>query len=92
MARTYKLKKRRLEEGLYKIGEIAKETRVLPSTVRYYTDLGLLTVAGRSEGGHRLYAREETVNRIHTIQALSKGHWDLSALKDHLEKESGRIH
>ena len=40
-------KKERLKKGLLKIGEIAKEAGVLCSSIRYYTDVGLLQVAER---------------------------------------------
>ena len=43
------------ETGLLKISEIAEKAKVLPSTIRHYTDLGLLQFAATTEGGHRLY-------------------------------------
>ena len=37
-------KKMRMEIGLLKVGEIAREARMLTSTIRYYTEIGLLKV------------------------------------------------
>jgi CheY-like chemotaxis protein len=63
------------KKKLLKISEIANEAGVLPSTIRYYTDLGLLIVKGETPGGHRLYDRESTLSAIRKIQFLNKqGH------------------
>jgi len=60
--------------GLLKIGEMAEKAGLLPSTIRYYTDMGLLKVALISEGGHRFYRAEETLDRLQKIKRLlSKG-------------------
>jgi DNA-binding transcriptional MerR regulator len=42
-----------------KIGPFAKMLRVTPRTVRYYESLGLVRPCGRTEGGFRLYSRDE---------------------------------
>ena len=52
-----------------KISELAELAGVMPSTVRYYTDIGLLDFAGETPGGHRLYEKDFAValpnHRIH---------------------------
>ena len=60
----------RLANGLMKIGEIAKEAGVARSTVRYYTDIGLLRVVATTDGGYRLYDRLETVPKIQQLKAM----------------------
>jgi two-component system, OmpR family, response regulator len=59
-------------ENLLKISEVAKEAGVLPSTVRYYTDIGIISVKSETKGGHRLYDRDSTVNKIRKIQFLNQ--------------------
>lgn len=75
-------------EELLKISEVAHTAGVLPSTIRHYTDLGLLKVAGYTDGGHRLYARQETLDRIAKIQALSKRGLTLPEVKAEMEGRS----
>lgn len=39
----------------YSIGELAKRTGVGVPAIRYYEEIGLLPVAGRGPGGHRIF-------------------------------------
>jgi len=41
------------------IGEVAKELRLNPKTIRYYEEIGLLPEPRRSESGYRLYSEGE---------------------------------
>ncbi|NIM02564.1 MerR family DNA-binding transcriptional regulator, partial [bacterium] len=61
-------RKERMGKGLLKIGEIADLAGVTTSLVRYYTDIGLLRVAGYTKGGYRLYDREETIRIIRQVK------------------------
>lgn len=56
---------------LLKIGELAKRTGVLPSTINFYTTVGLIVATERSRGGYRLY-HPSTVQRVKTIQELQQ--------------------
>ncbi|MEU9555586.1 MerR family transcriptional regulator [Streptomyces fumanus] len=58
-----------MSEQTWSIGEIAARTGLSVKTVRYYSDSGLLPVAGRSSGGHRRYA-PEAVERLRLIRRL----------------------
>ena len=40
---------------LWKIGEIARHTKLSRQTIHNYTVLGLITEEDRTESGHRLY-------------------------------------
>jgi DNA-binding transcriptional MerR regulator len=80
-------KRERLRIGLLKIGEVAREAGVLRSTIRYYTDIGLLAVAEKlSPGGYRLYGREETLARIQQIRAIAEKNRTLEAIREELAK------
>jgi len=81
-------RKERLGRGLLKIGEIAKLAGVAPSLVRYYTDIGLLRVAGYTKGGYRLYDREETMRIIRQVKPTMERRRTLKEIKESLEKGS----
>lgn len=74
-------KKMRLEIGLLKVGEVAKEARVLVSTIRYYTEVGLLKVKELTDGGYRLYDREDTMERLRMVRRVNEGHLSLADIR-----------
>lgn len=70
------------EEKLIKIGELAKLTRVLTSTIHFYTQQGLLRFAQVTPGGYRLYDREISLRRLRKIQDLqTKKRWTIVEIK-----------
>ena len=80
-------KRERLRMGLLKIGEMAREAGVLRSTIRYYTDMGLLAVAEKlSPGGYRLYDREQTLARIRQIKCIAEQNCTLEDIRQKLAK------
>ena len=48
------------------IGELAKEVHLNPKTIRYYEDIGLLSLPRRSESGYRLYSGKE-IERLRLV-------------------------
>ncbi len=62
--------KTKMKNGLLKIGELAQKVGVLPSTINFYTNEGLLKEAARSRGGYRLYKADYAVSQIKKIQRL----------------------
>ena len=54
-----------------KVGELAKRTGLTVRTLHHYDNIGLLSPSGRSEGGYRLYGRDD-VARLHGIQTLRR--------------------
>ncbi len=57
---------------LLKITEMAKRAGVKPSTIRYYTDQGLLKPAKVTPGGHKLYDEKEIITRLNKIRGISE--------------------
>jgi DNA-binding transcriptional MerR regulator len=57
---------------LLKITDMAKRAGVKPSTIRYYTDQGLLKPAKVTPGGHKLYNVKETITRLKKIRGVSE--------------------
>jgi len=74
-------KRIRLEKGLMKVGEIAEEAGVMPSTVKFYTEEGLLNVADYTTGGYRLFDRDATVRRVIAIRQMTARRLSLAELK-----------
>lgn len=54
-----------------KVGELAKRSGLTIRTLHHYDKIGLLRPSGRSEGGYRLYGRDD-VARLHGIQMLRR--------------------
>ena len=76
-------KKEREQLGLLTIAEIARESGVAKSTVRYYTEVGLLDVAGTfSPKNYRLYNREEVIARIQQIRKIQLQNRTLSDIRE----------
>lgn len=57
------------ESVVRRIGEIAAAAGLTVRTLHYYEEIGLLTPAGRSESGHRLYG-PDAVERLYRISLL----------------------
>lgn len=74
-------KETRLSKGLLKISEIAEKANVLSSTIRHYTDIGLLQVTEHTDGGHRLYEEQPTLEQLAKIQHFAKRGLSLPEIK-----------
>jgi len=58
------------QKDLLKIGELAKQAKELVSTIRYWTNEGLIEVKEYSQGGYQLYdtLMIERVKEIRKLQ------------------------
>jgi DNA-binding transcriptional MerR regulator len=74
-------RRERLKSGLLKTGEIAKAAHLLPSCVRYYTNLGFLKVYSRTQGKYPLYKKEETLAKLRRIKSLKAQGASLDEIK-----------
>ena len=54
---------------VWKIGELARRTGLTVRTLHHYDEIGLLSPAERSDGGHRVYY-EAGVQRLYRIVSL----------------------
>jgi len=72
------------EKKLYKTGELAKEAGVLPSTIRYYTKMGILSVAEKTSGGFNLYDYE-ALRRLQIAQGIKSRKWSLDRIRKELK-------
>jgi DNA-binding transcriptional MerR regulator len=64
-----------VSEELYTIGRLARRTGVPVRTIRFWSDIGLVTPAGRSAGGYRLYDAEAVarLDLVRTLRELGLG-------------------
>jgi len=82
-----KERKAHFPEKLVKIGQIAQLAGVSPSTIRYYTEMGLLKVGGFSPGGYRLYEIDDTLKRMAKIRPEIEKRKTLQGIKAELNNE-----
>lgn len=78
---------RKNREDLLKISEMAQKADVLVSTIRYYTDIGLLKAAMTTEGGHRLYEEAPTMDRLIKIKKMVAKGLTLPEIQAQIEQE-----
>ena len=68
------------EVGVLKIGELAKLVGESNSTIRYWTQEGLLDVAESTESGYHLYSRD-MVDRVNMIRTLQERRLTISEIR-----------
>jgi len=76
---------------LLKIGKMAEVAGVRVSTIRYYTDIGLVKVSDTTPGGQKLYDSEDTLKRIQIVKKIGRQRLSLDTIKnvidDHKDAE-----
>ncbi|PZD95958.1 transcriptional regulator [Paenibacillus sambharensis] len=70
---------------LYRIGELAKKAELSPRTIDFYTKLGLITPAKRSDNNYRLYG-DGTLERLARIEQMKKEKYTLDEIKALLDQ------
>lgn len=68
----------------YKIGELAHFTGLTRQTLHNYTRWGLITEAGWTPGGHRLYD-ESVFERLAAVMRL-KDHYTIEQIRERLDE------
>lgn len=76
------------DSSLLKPSEIAELADIFPSKIRHYTELGLLRPAAFTDGGFKLYHKEETLERLKRISALSDRGLTLEQIKEEFDRSS----
>lgn len=69
----------------WKIGELAKQTRLSIQTLRYYEEIGLLIASERTPAGHRVYGAEG-IARLQRILSLRQLGLTLEEIRGCLEQ------
>jgi DNA-binding transcriptional MerR regulator len=71
---------------MWKIGELARRTGLTVRTLHHYDEIGLLSPADRSEGGHRVYG-DGDVRRLYRIVSLRSLGFPLEAIAAALDED-----
>lgn len=72
------------QKQLLRIGELAQETREAVSTIRHWTEVGVLEVAQHTEKGYQLYSRS-MVERVKEVRRLqTEEHLPLTEIRKRL--------
>lgn len=69
---------------VYPVGTVSRLTGLSPRQIRYYDKVGLV-VPQRSEGGHRLYSREQ-MEELTLIAQLREKDYSLPEVRKELQK------
>ncbi len=72
---------------VWKIGELARRTGLTVRTLHHYDEIGLLSPAERSDGGHRVYD-EADVQRLYRIVSLRSFGFPLDAIAQALDSQA----
>ena len=54
--------------NLIKVGGLAKQAGVLPSTIQFYVKIGLLQPLDHTPGGYHLFDESEALERVRVVQ------------------------
>jgi DNA-binding transcriptional MerR regulator len=73
-------------DRLYSIGELARRTGLAVRTIRFYSDCGIVTPAGRSPAGYRLYDRD-AITRLDLVRTLRELDLDLPTIRKVVHRE-----
>ena len=79
-------KHERMNRGWLKIGELARKLGVPVTTIRYYTNIGLLPVVAEMPSGYRLYDQTMAMNRFYQIWEMNGSRPTLRETKEVIEK------
>ncbi|MFJ9379127.1 MerR family transcriptional regulator [Streptomyces sp. NPDC101455] len=73
-------------DTLYPIGELARRTGLTVTTVRFYSDRGIVAPTDRSPAGYRLYGID-AVARLDLVRTLRELGLDLSTIRKVVDRE-----
>ncbi|WP_239617680.1 MerR family transcriptional regulator [Cohnella mopanensis] len=74
----------------YLRGDIAKLANINKETLRYYEDLGIISLPSRSESGYRLYS-EAVLSQLAFINNAKSCGFTLKEIKKALKKSESRL-
>jgi DNA-binding transcriptional MerR regulator len=78
-------------EGLWRVGDLARQSGVSVRTLHYYDQIGLLSPSRHTEGRHRLYTAGDIV-RLQQIRSLQQMGFSLEEIRDCLESSEFSPH
>lgn len=76
-----------MSKTTWTIGQLAERTGVSVRALRHYDEIGLLSPAGRTASGYRLYVAEDVV-RLHRVKTLQQLGFSLLEIQGLLDRSS----
>lgn len=73
-------------DALHPIGELARRTGLTVKTIRFYSDRGIVSPAGRTPAGYRLYGAD-AVARLALVRTLRELGLDLPTVREVVDRE-----
>ncbi|MFD8076319.1 MerR family transcriptional regulator [Streptomyces sp. NPDC059718] len=73
-------------DARYSIGDLARRTGLTVKTIRFYSDRGIVTPAGRSPAGYRRYG-DEALARLELVRTLRELGLDLATIRRVVDRE-----
>lgn len=79
---------KKTERNLIRIGELSQVSGVRQSTLKYYTEIGILPFVQKEEGLSRWFDKREATTRLRTITGLKKHGFTMEQVVARLNKKS----
>jgi len=74
-------------EHTFTVEEVAKKMNVTPRTLHYYEEMGLITPASRTAGGHRLYDDQVVAKLFRILQIKDSLGTSLQEIREIMSSE-----
>jgi DNA-binding transcriptional MerR regulator len=74
------------DDTILSIGELAKASGVRQSTLKYYTEIGILSFTQDGERLIRKYKKDEALNQLEEIRKLKEKRLTIKEIIDHFTK------
>lgn len=69
-----------------RIGDLARMLNVPISSIRFYTETGVIKTHGRTQAGHLLYDPDESIKQFKMIANLKKKRYTLKQIKQYIQQ------
>lgn len=86
----YNMMNKNIENDSYlSIGKLAKISGFRQSTLKYYTEIGILPFTQEGERLLRKYKKDDALKRLDEIQKLKEKRFTIKEIIDHIENKIG---
>jgi len=84
------IKKAIKKNNILTIGELAEVSGIRLTTIKYYTELGILPFSQQGERLTRKYKKEEALERLAKIKELKEKRLTIKEIVDHFNKSTNK--
>jgi len=75
------------DDTILSIGELAKVSGVRQSTLKFYSEIGILLFSQDGERLIRKYKKDEALNRLEEIKKLKEKRFTIREIAEHLNEK-----